>query len=190
MIRINLLTVERERTARRASFQFTQKVPVLCSLILVATALLIGWWYWDLTKQAARLDEQVRASETEAARLKELITKVQQFEQRKAQLEQRVRLIEQLRRGQSGPVHLLDEISRSLPEGLWLTDIKQQDNVILIGGRCTAMSAPSDFAQNLEASEYFKKPVEILETKTEKADAGSADIIRFSLKALYAPPGT
>ena len=50
---------------------------------------------------------------------------VQQFEQRKAQLQQRVALIEQLRKDQTGPVHMLDQISRALPPMLWLTELKQ-----------------------------------------------------------------
>ena len=50
---------------------------------------------------------------------------MQQFEQRKAQLQQRVALIEQLRKSQTGPVHMLDQISRALPPMLWLTELKQ-----------------------------------------------------------------
>jgi type IV pilus assembly protein PilN len=154
----------------------------------VGTALFIAWWYWSISKQSANLNDQVRAAEAEAARLRQLIQQVQQFEQRKSQLQQRVVLIEQLRRGQSGPVHLLDQISRSLPEGLWLTEIKQQGDMLLITGRCTGLGAPSDFAQNLEASGYFRRPVEIQETQSERAEGNQPELIRFSIRAQYAPP--
>ena len=69
------------------------------------------------------------------------MVQVQQFEQRKAQLSQRVTLIEQLRKGQTGPVHMLDQISRSLPPMLWLTELKQGGSgEVVVDGRCTTLS--------------------------------------------------
>lgn len=186
MIRINLLTVDRERAARRAGFQFAQKVPLLCSLILVATGLLIGWWYWSMAADAARLDAELRAAEGEAARLKQLIQQVQQFETRKADLEKRVSLIEDLRRGQSAPVRMLDEISRGLPDGLWLTEIRQDGMELTITGRCLAITAVTDFTMNLETSGFFRRPVDIIESQSEKpAGQGEAEIIRFVIKAVF-----
>ncbi len=191
MIRINLLSAERERGGkRRPAFQLGQRLTVACSLILVATGLGLGWWYWSLNTQSAKLDEDIAAAQRETQVLRTLIQQVDQFEQRRAQLQQRVALIEQLRRGQSQPVHLLDQISRSLPDMLWLTEIKQQGDTLTISGRCTAMTALSDFVTNLEASGYFKKPVEILDSQVEPAQAGSPGLIRLSIKAQFAPPGS
>ncbi len=76
-------------------------------------------------------------------------------------------LIEQLRQGREGPVHMLDEISRSLPDGLWLTDLKQQDDDLTITGRCTSLTALSDFVENLRLGGYFK-PVEILDSQVDR----------------------
>ena len=91
---------------------------------------------------------------------------MQQFEQRKAQLQQRVALIEQLRKDQTGPVHMLDQISRALPPMLWLTELKQRPTPTkcVIDGRCTTLTGLSDFVGNLEASGYFKRSVEIVST--------------------------
>ena len=61
MIRINLLTVDRERAKRKAKFQIGQKVTVACSLILVAAALVVGWWFWSLQRASADLDQQIAA---------------------------------------------------------------------------------------------------------------------------------
>ena len=188
MIRINLLSAEREKTKRRPAFQLGQRLTVACSLILVAALLGIGWWYWSLNTQSARLDEEIAAAERETQVLKTLIQQVEQFEQRRAQLQQRVTLIEQLRRGQSGPVHLLDQISRSLPNMLWLTEIKQQGDTLTIAGRCMAQTALSDFVTNLNASGYFK--AEILDSQVEPAQPGQAELIRVSVKAQFAPPGS
>ena len=63
-----------------------------------------------------------------------MLSKVQKFEARKAQLQQRVTLIEQLRKGQTAPVRVLDEISRSVPDRLWLADMKQAGTEFTLDG--------------------------------------------------------
>jgi type IV pilus assembly protein PilN len=193
MIRINLLAVERERTKRRplSGIQATQqKITLACSLILVLTGLGIGWWYWSLQKQSARVEEDIATGQREAARLQTLILQVKQYESRKAQLQERVALIEDLRKGQLGPVHLLDEISRSLPDLLWLSEIKQAGQDLTISGRCTAQPALSDFVGNLELGGYFNKPVEIIELQVDSGQRapGGVDVYRFSVKATIATP--
>jgi type IV pilus assembly protein PilN len=192
MIRINLLAVERDRAKRRplSGIQATQqKITLACSLILVLTGLGVGWWYWSLGKQSRQVEENIATGQREAARLQTLILQVKQFETRKAQLQERVALIEDLRKGQPGPVHLLDEISRSLPDLLWLTEIKQAGKELTITGRCTTMPALSDFVGNLELGGYFNKPVEVNEAQVDQAQrAPGVDVIRFSVKATIATP--
>lgn len=188
MIRINLLAVERERVRRRATFQLAEKVTVACSLILVAAGVFIGWWYWTLSNQAAGLDGEIAAAQAETNRLKTIIAREQKAEQRQAQLEQRVALIEELRKAQSAPVHLLDEVSRALPDGLWLTSLQQKAADITLEGRCTQLNAVSELVTNIESSPYFKKPVDV-STDTERNDQAQRDLVKFTLKVQYAPPG-
>ncbi len=190
MIRINLLAVERERARKRASFQFAEKVTVFCSLILVVTALFIGWWYWSIGRQASELDDNIAAARREKVRLASIIQKVQQFEQRRTQLEQRVALIEQLRKEQNGAVHLLDEASRALPDGVWLTSLTQKGNEITFEGKCLNQTALPELIANVEASPYFRKPAEQFTLETEKPDQSSGlEILKFSFKVKFAPPG-
>lgn len=183
MIRINLLTVDRERSKRKAKFQVGQKITVACTLILVAAALVVGWWFWSLQRDSADLDQQIADAERETQRLQSVIQQVAQFEARRAQLQQRVTLIEELRKGQTGPVHLLDQISRALPESMWLTDLKQAADVITLDGRCTSLNSLSDFVSGLEASNLFERPVEIIDSRVEEATASSPELIRFSIRA-------
>lgn len=183
MIRINLLTVDRERATRKAKFQVGQKITVACSLILVAAVLIVGWWFWSLQRSSADLDQQIADAERETQRLQSVIQQVAQFEARRAQLQQRVTLIEELRKGQTGPVHLLDQISRALPESMWLTDLRQIGSEITIEGRCSSLNALSDFVSGLETSNLFERPVEIIDSRVEAATASSPELIRFSVKA-------
>ena len=183
MIRINLLTVDRERAKRKAKFQIGQKVTVACSLILVAAALVIGWWFYALHRTSADLDQQIADAERETQRLQSVIQQVAQFEARRAQLQQRVTLIEELRKGQTGPVHLLDQISRALPEAMWLISLRQVGQEITIEGQCTSLNSLSDFVSGLEASNLFERPVDIIDSRVEPATAASPELIRFSVRA-------
>ncbi len=183
MIRINLLTVDRERTKRKAKFQIGQKITVGCTFILVAAALVVGWWFWSLQRQSAALDQEIANAESETQRLQSVIQQVSQFEARRAQLQQRVTLIEELRKGQTGPVHLLDQISKSLPESMWLTGLRQVASEITLEGNCTSLNALSDFISALEASNLFERPVEIIDSRVEPATATAPELIRFSVRA-------
>lgn len=191
MIRINLIGQTREKRRPRPSTGLVgsgQKITVACTLILALAALGVGWWYWTLRREANQLTDDIAAAEQETARLQTLIVQVRQFEERKKQLEQRVTLIEVLRRGQSSPVHVLDAVSRSVPEMLWLTQLEQKGADLTIEGRCMTLTSISDFVDNLGRSGWFKKPVEIVDSQLEVAPGGTGDMIRFTVKAQVAAP--
>jgi len=191
MIRINLLAAEKERGKKKAALFGTtgQKLTIGCSLILVLACLFVGWRYWSLTRQSTALDAEISAAQQETTRLHSVIEQVQQFEQRKAQLQQRVVLIEQLRAGQTGPVHMLDQVSRALPPMLWLTELKQAGDDITIDGRTTVLTSLTDFVASLEASGYFKKSIDIVNTTTEAGSAQVPELIKFTIKASFQQPG-
>jgi len=191
MIRINLLAAERDRAKKKAVTLGTvgQKLTIGCSLILVLGGLAIGWRYWTVNHDSTELDKEIAAAQQETTRLHSVIEQVQQFEQRKAQLQQRVVLIEQLRKGQTGPVHMLDQISRALPPMLWLTEVKQTGAEIVIDGKCTSPIGVSDFVANLEASGYFKRSIDIVSTSAETMTQPQTEIIKFSIKAVFQQPG-
>jgi type IV pilus assembly protein PilN len=193
MIKINLLTVERKAAKKKVvAFQGAQKITLGCTLILLVAGLGIAWRYWSLQQQSTQLDLDIAAAQQETTRLHSVISQVQQFEQRKAQLQQRVALIEQLRRDQTGPVHMLDQISRSLPPMLWLTGLKQGASAaeVIVDGRCTTMTGLSDFVANLEGSGFFKRGIEIIQSQTEAGPATVGELIRFSIKATFQLPGS
>ena len=188
MIRINLLAAERTAKKKPAALQTGQKMIVGCGLILVAAISFIAWRFVALSRESKRVDDQIAAAQQETARLHSIIQQVQAFEQRKAQLQQRVSLIEQLRKSQTGPVHLLDQVSRALPQMLWLTEMKQTGNDVQIDGKCTSPIGVSEFVSNLEASGYFKRSIEIVGTQVEAATPQTPELIKFTIKATFQPP--
>jgi type IV pilus assembly protein PilN len=192
MIRINLLGVERQKARKSFTLDLSAQTSLLCSLILVAAVGGLGWWYWSLRQQSIQVDSDIASAQQEVTRLRSILSEVQQFEQRQAQLQQRVALIQQLRRGQSVPVQLLDHVSRSLPETLWLTSFEEAGANVTLEGRSTTLIALSDFVANLGTNPLIKKPIEIVNSQVEPPAAGpggTADLIKFTVKATLADPG-
>jgi len=196
VIRVNLIS-ERKLAKKKTAFPIEQQVTAGCCAILVAGALVCGWRYWSLGREAARLTSDIEKAQKETNNLKVIIAQVEDFEQQKAELQQRVELIEQLRKEQTGPVHMLDEISRSLPPLLWLTNLKQSpSNEVLIDGRSNTLTSISDFVASLETTGFFQKSIEIVSTTSdtslaaEKAAAATTgEMIKFQIKAVFKTPG-
>jgi type IV pilus assembly protein PilN len=183
MIRINLLAAERTLSKpQRTLIPAAQRVTLGAGILIVATAAGIGWWYWSLQTESRRIDAEIARAETETQQLRSVLSQVQKFETRKAQLQQRVTLIERLRKGQTAPVHLLDEISRSVPDRLWLTGMTQQGPSFTLDGQTTSLTALSDFVANLEASPWFKRPVEIVDSQVDH-NPQTGELVRFTVKA-------
>jgi type IV pilus assembly protein PilN len=192
MIRINLLGVERKPVRKAAAFDSAQQLTVVCSLILVAAFAGIGWWYWTLDNESVQLDAQIASRTAEAARLQSLIADVQTFDGQRKQLQERVALIEQLRSGQNIPVQLLDHVSKSLPDMMWLTDVEQKGSAVTIKGESTTLIALSDFVGNLADGGLLKKPIEIVDSQVDSARAAgprAAELIKFTVKAELASSG-
>jgi type IV pilus assembly protein PilN len=191
MIRINLLTAERKvAKAAGPGFQAGQKMMVVGSLILVATILLLGWRYWALGQQEAEVKREIEAANREEQRLQEILKQVEEFQNRKKLLEARIALIDELRKGQSAPVHMVDQISKALPEMTWLTNLQQQGYTLQIQGRCLTLTSLSDFIGNLEASRYFIRPVEIIESSVVSGSGDKGpELIQFTIRGTFQMAG-
>ena len=190
MIRINLISERRSVKAVSMGFQAGQKITVIGSLLLVLTLVGVGWRYWALGQQQAQVVREVAAAQREEQRLAEILKQVAEFEVRKQQLEQRVALIDELRKGQNAPVHMVDQISRALPDMTWLTGLKQEGYTLTIQGRCLTLTALSDFVGNLEASRYFARPVEIIDSVVVSGDGKtSPDLIQFTIRGTFQMAG-
>ena len=187
MIRINLRPVARERTPRRVLVPAAHRVTIAATLILLATSLFIGWWFWSLQQQSQALDQEIARVEEETRQIRSVLEQVRKFEAQKTVLQGRVSLIEQLRKGQAAPVQLLDEVSRSLPERLWLNELSQTGSEFTMAGVTDSLTAVSDFVANLENTRWFQKPVEILDSQVQ-TDSTGADLIKFQVKAAFADP--
>lgn len=186
MIKVNLLAASPGVTAPREWLPREQRSALGGISILLATALALGgvWYYQHMQRSA--IDTKIAAAETELVRLKEAAALVERTNARKTELAERLALIERLRASKRAPVSLLETISYSMPEGLWLLEMKQAAATVQIDGRATSITAVTDFTERLQTSGYFLRPVEIVSTATEAID--EVGVVRFVIKAEAVPP--
>lgn len=185
MIRINLVKERQAPAAPKFQFDEAKKLALAGSLIVLLSAAYVGWHFWTLGESQAQVERDIEQARSEEQRLNQVISEVRNFEARRAQLEQRVSLIEELRRGQTAPVHILDQLSRSLPDMVWLTKVAQTSFDLTIEGNCLSLTALSDFVGALEHSRYFARPVEILNSEVVPATPTTPELIKFQIKATF-----
>ncbi|HZI67734.1 MAG TPA: PilN domain-containing protein [Thermoanaerobaculia bacterium] len=162
MIRINLLTEARAAAARKK----TGLVPTgarLNNLILLGGAALgilyIGVMALVLTSRSRHLDEEIAKAQEEVARLRSIIDEVKGYELKKASLEAKIQLINNLKTNQRGPVRLMDEISRALPDLVWLSELTVAGNQVALKGRTLSPNAVATYLENIKKSPFFAEPV-------------------------------
>lgn len=182
MIRINLLPHrEQKRLARQR--QFT----VLAGLIAVAAILT---WLLVHTVISSRIEDQNtrnRFLETEIAKLDTEIAEIKKLKEQTQALLARKNVVETLQTNRSLVVHLLDQLVRQLPEGVYLKSIKQTGNVVNLQGYAQSNARVSTLMRNLEASPWLESP-ELIEIKAATVNTLRAN--EFSLNVKLAPSAT
>ncbi len=183
MIRINLL--DQKKTAASAGPQFDWGGKGLQAAIWVGILFLglawVGWNWFSLGNQIETLQEKITTADLELKELEAAIATVDERQANKDALEQRVVLISELKRRQSVPVHLLDQISRELPEFLWLEGVAEKDGSIEVHGKATTYNAVSNFYNNLKNSGFFS---DVTLGTTQTVPEG----VSFRLSCHFAPP--
>jgi Tfp pilus assembly protein PilN len=165
MIRINLISEGKKapavRSTRLRAFNVNaQNVALLCVL---ASFLLVGlayggYWLFMNRKLAAQRAE-IEQLEATVKELEEIIKEVERFEKRKAELEHKIQVITDLRNNQRGPVHIMDQVSRSLPDFLWLDRMEMNASMVNIQGKAFTTSSVANFIENLDGVAEFQEPV-------------------------------
>lgn len=186
MIRVNLLT-SAPGSPRRDWLPAEQRSAAVGLTMLLVTGLGVGAWWWELRRESQTVEATIATAQADLNRLKDVAKIVDLASARKADLTERLALISRLRADQRGPVSLLETISRSLPDGLWLIELNQKGTGVQIEGRASSLTAITDFVEHLQDSGLFQRPVEIVTTSIEAVE--DASVVRFIVKAeAPAPP--
>ncbi len=159
MIKINLLSEGRTAARAPAAAAATGKInnAVFIGCIALAVLYFLGMW-WHLASVKSGWDDKNRRAQAEVDRLKSIIDEVNGYEKKKASLEAKINLINDLKRNQHGPVRLMDEVSKALPDLVWLTNMNLIGNAIQINGKAMTPNAVANFIENLKKSPYFAEP--------------------------------
>ena len=158
-MRINLLPHrEQKRLARQR--QFVSLVIVLAVLGVAIVALVHGIL-------AARIDNQLSRNallKTEIAKLDDQIKEIDKLRDQIQQVLARKAVVETLQANRNEAVHLLDQLVRQLPEGIYLRSVKQVDKKVTIVGLAQSNARVSTLMRNIEGSSWLEKP-ELVEIK-------------------------
>lgn len=160
MIRINLLGREAEEKAKGAGrlslTDLTDNATQIgIGAMLLAVLALIGLAWWYQSSQLSTVRGELAVVEQERMRLEEVARQVESLQERTDLLRDKLMVIVELKANQTGPVMLLDQISRLLTDGLWLTRLQLSDDQVEIRGSALSEVPVADFVRNLELSEYF-----------------------------------
>ncbi len=142
---------------------------------------------------AAMIEYQNRRNEflqQEIAKLDIKIKEIRELEKEKENLLARMRIVEQLQTSRPEVVHLFDEMVTSLPEGVYLTALKQNGRLVNLQGYAQSNARVSSFMRKLEASAWLQNP-DLKEIRAQvKQAAGASDVrlSKFSLDVSQASP--
>ncbi len=158
MIKINLLTekITTARASTRAPGSASRNL--IFAIIGVLTLAYIGWQWYSYNSTLSKLDTDIAQAREEKERLQKIIRQVEEFDAKKQELSQKIDIISDLKKKQSGPVHLLDEVSKALPNLVWLTSIIERGDRIAVDGESITYNAVADFIENLRRSQYVDAP--------------------------------
>ena len=153
MTKINLLDWRNARRQRRKQ-QFT----LLIGLTFLASAAIVLIAYLGMEAAISHQQDRNKILQTEIATLDKQIKEIQELQKVKANLLARMRVIEQLQQSRSATVHFFDEIINTLPDGVYLTGIKQVGGEVTLDGIAESNGRISAYMKNLDASPWFKDP--------------------------------
>ena len=154
MIRINLLPHREIRRKRQQQHFFIM-------LGVVAAIGIAVWFVVSYVYLAGQLsDQQARNKylQDEIAKLDKQIAEINKLKEQTAALLERKRVVEELQGNRSEVVHLLDQLVRQLPEGLYLKAVKQHGSRVTINGYTQSQARVSTLMRNLESSPYLEGP--------------------------------
>lgn len=164
MIKINLLAEGKRpvavRKAKTGPAPPSRREWAVIWLILatLAGAAAFGGWWWMKNREIEQNRHEIARAEKEVKALEQIIKEVEAYKARQAELRHKIDVIEQLRANQKGPVQVMDEVSRALPELLWLDKMEVRGSQISISGRAFNSNAVANFIENLTRVPGFEEP--------------------------------
>src|SRR4051812_40388471 len=169
MPRINLLPWrDEERKERKLAFFVAIGGATIAAIVVMAAGFLMLNSMIEIQDQC---NERLRA---EIRLLDKQIEEINNLESSKQKFIARMEIIEKLQRSRPEIVHVLDEIVKQLPEGVYLTAVKQQDKRLKFEGVAQSSTRVSAFMRNIDGSDWLQDPdLEVVAAATGNAVGSS-----------------
>jgi type IV pilus assembly protein PilN len=182
MVRINLLPHrEQKRQARQRQF-----VSLAIGLVIMAIAL-VGLVHIVI---AARIEDQNSRNKLlkdEITKLDEQIKEIDRLRDQTAALLARKQVVETLQSNRTEAVHLLDQLVRQLPDGIYLKSVKQAGTKVTLDGYAQSNARVSTLMRNIEGSPWLEKP-ELIEIKSVALDKQKVNEFVLALEVKRTQP--
>ncbi|MDH7511959.1 MAG: PilN domain-containing protein [Clostridiales bacterium] len=189
MIRINLLKPEAKEikegpplpgpeVREKKAFPFTTLVVLLIIGVLAAAFVL-------QKRMISQERNGLEAAQAEKSKLQYVTAKLEELEKQKALFERKINLISELKAQQDTAVKIMDELSRRLPEWVWLTEVSFQGQLIQMRGNALSNNLIADYIFNLQNCPHFAN-VNLI-SSTQKSSRNT-QFLEFSLTLNYLFP--
>ena len=186
MILINLLPHREEKRKQRKQSFFI--VLAACAALGAAAS---GVWYSVLQQMTSAQESRNSFLKSEIARLDNQIKGIATLRAEIEALKARQKAVEDLQTDRNVPVHLLDELVRQTPEGVYLVAIKQSGQIVTINGVAQTNERVSEFLRNtLYSSPWLERPelIEIKATTVTAANREQRRLFDFSMRVTLKRP--
>jgi type IV pilus assembly protein PilN len=169
MAKINLLPWRAERRkARQKDFYGMLGLAALAGVLV--SFLIVSFYNGRISTQNSRN----QYLHDEIAKVDSQITEINELDKKKSRLLARKEVIEQLQANRSQMVHLFDSLVRTIPDGVTLTAIKQDGEILTLSGRSQSNARVSTYMRTLESSGWMSKPeLNILACRTNSTSRSS-----------------
>lgn len=178
MTRINLLPWRelRRKELDRQLLSVGVAMAVLMAVIVFYGYLHLGSMVDQQTRRNAFLDDEIKKVEAQISEIKEL-------KKKRDALVARMQVIQQLQADRTQVVHAFDDLVRKLPEGMYLTSVKQAGKALTIQGLAQSNARVSSFMRSLDSSNWFANPdLDVINIQAK----GNERVSQFTLRVNQA----
>ena len=180
MAKINLLPWRAERRKLRQK-EFYGMLGLAALAGVLVSFLVVSYYNGRIGSQTSRN----QYLHDEIAKVDGQITEINELDKKKSRLLARKQVIEQLQANRSQMVHLFDSLVRTIPDGVTLSAIKQEGDILTLTGRSQSNARVSTYMRTLEGSGWMSKP----ELNIIEAKAGNPGLpYEFNLKVKLVNP--
>ena len=169
MIRINLINRRREDAwmpGERPGGVWDVASTAIAVAALVAAAGLMLTEAWLLRRAAQEVSGALEQADADRRKQQRTAETLAAAEEDRAALVRHAAQLSRWRETRSAPSRMLDSVSRSLPEGLWLMELRQETHALVLAGQADRPASVFEFAENLEGLGRAASPVEVTRIDT------------------------